>query len=116
LGTITGGHWSSVNEKDEFVEVDKRIEVQKQQLNASIDLYVKKHRNMLHGQNTNWETLWHWFNTPTRQDKQVQLSQNNVFDDCFTVKYTLFFKSCMRNVKLNWLLMRLKKYKKRFPN
>lgn len=101
LGSITGGHQNSVNDKTvtaetgDFVEIDQAevesaIKVKKQQLNESIKLYVQ-HRNTLYGQNTNWQTFWHSCNTPTTQDKQVQLSQNGVFDACSTEKYTLFF-------------------------
>lgn len=102
LGTITGGHQKSVNyetvagETGDFVnidsaEVDSAIQVRKEQLNASITRYVNSYRNTLHGQNTNWQKFWHWYNTPTQQDTQVQLSQNGVLDACFTEKYTLFF-------------------------
>lgn len=127
LGKITGGHQKSVNdetvagETGDFVnidsaEVDSAIRVRKEQLNVSITRYVNSYRNTLHEQTTNWQKFWHWCNTPTQQDTQVQLSQNGVLDACFTEKYTLFFYKLYEECEIVSATNQIKDIQNTFPD
>lgn len=81
MGEITGKH--SVKEKTgNFEVVEEKNKIRKEQLNESIRQYVTKYRDALHTKDTDWQNFWHYWNVPTAHDKEVQRSQNRVFDDC----------------------------------